>query len=141
MRKIIALAAIITILLASCEKASYQSYIHNDTDQGVYVEYCAGQSADTTIIHVEAHGVTEINDYDRYTLVGHYHGTDSVVFRFDDGTRTVHVFSTTHNPDGTGTHVFTPEQNNILASDFDPYPSWILENTRGNHFRYDYHIK
>ena len=131
---------LISVLITSCEKRTIRTYLHNDTDCGVTVEYgfVSWKSASTTR-YLSSGQELEIPEVDYWEITQHS-SDDSVVFLFDDGTRIVQQYKIEIDPLGLGHDTFIPEVHNILSNSLDPNPSWKEENTRGNKWRYDYYI-
>lgn len=127
-------------LVISCEKRTIRTYLHNDTDCGVTVNYgfVSWKSAPRSV-YLSAGQELEIPEVDYWEVTQHS-TDDSVVFLFDDGLREVHFYKIEIDPLGFGHDTFIPETNNILSNSLDPHPSWTEKNTSGNKWRYDYHI-
>lgn len=124
----------------ACEKRSYRTYIHNDTDQGVSLQWDFNADGASKTLYIEAKETEEIPDIDRWNMAQHLH-SDSVVFRFSNGNTVTHKHLREVDSSGAEHETFIPETNNILASDIDSNPSWLLDIDRHNTGHYHYHIK
>lgn len=132
---------VIVISLISCEKRTGRSFLHNETDKGVTVEYGFKPWDETsTTVYVAAGEEVEIPDIDRWGIV-HPTNSDSVVFLFEDSVRIVQYYEKVVDSAGLGYETYSPEINNIMADFLSPNPSWIEKNTSGNKWRNDYYIR
>lgn len=130
------------VAFSSCYKHDYLAYIHNDTDQGVTMQWVYNSWTDSVAtFRVEAHETKSFDDLDHWHITQRNALEDSVVFLFDDGRREVCRYVTTLDSLGCGTTHFYPEQNNIMCGDLDPYPSWEYTSLGQGSFRHDYHIR
>lgn len=139
---LLAVLCLAAMAFTSCYKHDYLSYIHNETDQGVTIEWAYDRWDDSvSTFRVEAHETRAFDDLDRWHIIQRNFLQDSVVFHFDDGRRVTHSYVTTLDSLGCGTTAFYPEQNNIMCGDLDPNPSWAYTSLGQGSFRYDYYIR
>ncbi len=132
---------ILVLSLSSCEKRTDRAFLHNDTDQGVTVQYCFQSWNENPVsVYVGSGEELEIPDIDHWNII-HPSNQDSVVFVFDDSVRIVHYYEMLLDSTGLGHEVYTPELNNIMSDFLSPNPSWTEKNTSGNKWRTDYYIR
>lgn len=140
--RLIVVLGLAVMAFASCYKHDYLAYIHNETDQGVTLEWTFNNWDDSvTTFRVEAHETKSFDELGHWHIVQRNFLEDSVVFHFDDGRREVHRYVITIDSLGCGTTAFYPERNNIMCGDVDPYPGWEYTSLGQGSFRHDYYIR
>lgn len=116
------------------------NYIHNETSQDVTVTF-----PDKKSYLVHRGRAVQIPHSEYLNISNRYRETDSVVFRFADGTRIVHTYTNTaYGQDGMYKFAYSPERNNIFYTGYDVTTredSWVKSRVSSKKYRLDYTIR
>lgn len=126
------------------DKISYTSYLRNESGQDVTVimRPYRHQSVRDCSWFVPKDSVVEIPDTERWGLQQHVFESDTVFFKFTDGTTVLHYYSTLNYP--SDNHTYVPAVDNIFYIGLDipvGKESWQTVKVRPKLYRYEYTIK
>ncbi len=132
-------------LLQNLDKLEYVSYLQNKSGQDVTVCFFS-PSWDATehTYFVTKDSEVEIPDTERWHLCQRTSESDSVVFSFANGTRTVHRYINPNYGKSDDTFIYEPNENNIFRIGIsvpDDQESWVLSKIQPKKYRYDYIIQ
>ena len=143
-----------TLALTSCNKAedildslnkiSYQSFLRNESGQDVTVVMRPGRHSNEKECSwlVRKGEVVEIPDTERWGLTQRGYESDTVFFRFADGTCVLHYYMTENYP--SDKHIFVPKENNIFSVGIDipeKETTWTTTKMGKGKYREEYVIK
>lgn len=130
--------------IGSLDKISYQSYLRNESGRGVTVVMRPSRHSVSTDCswYIPKDSVVEIPDTERWGLTQRGYESDTVFFRFDDGTSVLHYYMTENYP--SDNHIYVPQKNNIFCTGLDflgQDDTWTTIKIRPQRYRCEYIIK
>lgn len=129
-------------IIESLDKLSYQSYLRNNSGQDVTVSIRPGRhgSTEECTWFVPKDSVVEIPDTEKWGLEQRVFESDTVFFRFADGTCVLHYYMTENYP--SDKHTYVPEANNIFYTGYGiKEDTWITTKIRPKKYRREYCIE
>ena len=144
----------LSIALSSCsnaddiidglDKLAYQSYLRNESGRDVTVIMRPSRhlSQQECTWFVPKDSVVEIPDTEKWGLMQRVYESDTVFFRFSDGTSVLHYYTTENYP--SDKHIFVPKENNIFCTGLgipEKEDTWTSIKIRPQKYRYEYVIK
>lgn len=131
-------------LLDGLNKAESTSYLRNESGQDVTVVFrpCRHATLESCTWFVPKDSVVEIYDTEQWGLQQHINRSDTVFFRFADGTEVLHYYIDDHYPNHDIR--FVPATNNIFSIGLDvpdDAESWIKTKLPHNKCHNEYVIK
>lgn len=131
-------------LLNGLNKAESVSYLRNESGQDVTViiRPCRHSSLEECTWFVPKDSEVEIYDTEHWGLMQHVNESDTVFFRFSDGTEVLHYYVDDHYP--SGNIRFVPTENNIFSIGLDVpvgKESWTQTQLPHNKCRNEYSIR
>lgn len=131
-------------IIDSFNKVSYQCYLRNESGQDVTVIMRPSRhwTEDECTWFVPKDSVVEIPDTEKWGLEQRVYESDTVFFRFADGTCALHYYTTENYP--SDKHIFVPKENNIFYFGLDipdKEETWTTIKVRPQRYREEYIIK
>lgn len=131
-------------IIDGLNKAESISFLRNESGQDVTVVIrpCRHDSQESCTWFVPKDSVIEIYDTERWSLQLHEYESDTVFFRFADGTVTLHYYIDDNYP--SESIRFVPAENNIFSIGLDvpdTAESWTKTKLPHNKCRNEYTIR
>lgn len=144
----------LTMLFSSChnaediinsfDKVGFQCFLRNESGQNVTVimRPCRHRTEEECTWFIPKDSVIEIPNTEKWGLEQRVYESDTVFFRFADGTSVIHYYTTENYP--SEKHIFVPQANNIFSTGLgipDNVKTWITTKVRPQKYRDEYIIK
>lgn len=131
-------------IIESFDKVSYQCYLRNESgrDVTVIMRPSRHSTEKECTWFVPKDSVVEIPDTEKWGLEQRVYESDTVFFRFADGTNVLHYYTTENYP--SDIHIFVPQVNNIFCTGLcipDKEDTWTTIKIRPQSYREEYVIK
>lgn len=131
-------------IINSLNKVNYQCYLRNESGQDVTVTMrpCRHWNEEECTWFVPKDSVVEIANTEKWELEQRVYESDTVFFRFADGSCVLHYYLTENYP--SDKHIFVPKENNIFYVGLDipdKEETWTTIKIRPQKYRQEYVIK